>query len=177
MGCDQDSQLVTFSLRTVGVIHSPFVEAAGTPIQPCYARGIEGKVAVDDAYAVALDDIEAFDRVWLIYWMDRVKGFKRHVVPYRDTREHGLFATRSPCRPNPIGMSVVRFVRREGRVLHVADIDILDGTPLLDIKPYVPDFDAHPGAKAGWFDAAGDNRIVADERFHHKPGSDPGENM
>jgi tRNA (adenine37-N6)-methyltransferase len=148
--------------RPVGVIHSPFAEAVGTPIQPCYTQGAEGKVVVDEEYVAALDDIEGFERVWLIYWMDRVKGFTTHVIPYRDTREHGLFATRSPCRPNPIGMSVVRFVRREGRVLHVADIDILDGTPLLDIKPYVPEFDAYPGAKAGWFEAAGEDRTVAD---------------
>ena len=166
---DENSVPAPFSLRVVGVIRSPFAEAAGTPIQPCYAQGAEGKVLVDEAYAAALDDIEGFERVWLVYWMDRVNGFKPHVVPYRDTQEHGLFATRSPSRPNPIGMSVVRFVRRECRVLHVADIDILDGTPLLDIKPYVPDFDAYPGSKAGWFDAAGENRIVADERFHHNP--------
>ena len=176
MGRDQDSQLAAVKLRTVGVIHSPFAEASGTPIQPCYAQGAEGQILVDDAYAAALDDIEGFARLWLIYWMDRVKGFQTRGTPYRDTREHGLFATRSPCRPNPIGISVVRLVRREGRVLLVADIDILDGTPLLDIKPYVPDFDAHPGAKAGWFDAAGENRVVADERFHRKAGSDPGEN-
>jgi len=166
---DENSAPVPFMLRVVGVIHSPFVEAAGSPIQPCYAQGAEGKVLVDEAFAAALDDIEGFERVWLIYWLDRITGFKTHVVPYRDTQEHGLFATRSPCRPNPIGMSVVRLLRREGRGLHVADVDILDGTPLLDIKPYVPSFDAYPGVKAGWFDAAGENRIVADERFHHNP--------
>jgi tRNA-Thr(GGU) m(6)t(6)A37 methyltransferase TsaA len=166
---DENFGPAPLSLRVVGVIRSPFAEAAGTPIQPCYAQGAEGKVLVDEAYAAALDDIEGFERVWLIYWLDRVTGFKTHVVPYRDTHEHGLFATRSPCRPNPIGMSVVRLLRREGRVLYVADIDVLDGTPLLDIKPYVPDFDAYPGSKAGWFDAAGENRIVANERFHHHP--------
>ena len=88
------------------------------------------------------------------------------VVPYRDTREHGLFATRSPCRPNPIGISVVRLLRREERVLHVVDVDILDKTPLLDIKPYVPEFDSHPMSRAGWFDHGRSNREVADNRFH-----------
>jgi tRNA-Thr(GGU) m(6)t(6)A37 methyltransferase TsaA len=166
---EENSVPAPFNLRAVGVIHSPFVEAAGTPIQPCYAQGAEGTVLVDEAFAAALDDIEGFARVWLLYWLDRITGFKNHVIPYRDTHEHGLFATRSPCRPNPIGMSVVRLLRREGRILHVADIDVLDGTPLLDIKPYVPNFDAYPGAKAGWFDAAGENRVVADERFHHNP--------
>jgi tRNA-Thr(GGU) m(6)t(6)A37 methyltransferase TsaA len=166
---DENSVPAPFNLRAVGIIHSPFVEAAGTPIQPCYAQGAEGTVLVDEAFAAALDDIEGFERVWLLYWLDRITGFKTHVVPYRDTQEHGLFSTRSPCRPNPIGMSVVRLLRREGRILHVADIDILDGTPLIDIKPYVPNFDAYPGVKAGWFDAAGENRVVADERFHHNP--------
>ena len=81
-------------------------------------------------------------------------------------QERGLFATRSPCRPNPIGMSVVRLLRREGNVLHVADLDILDETPLLDIKPCVPEFDSHPMSKAGWFDTCGVDRKVADGRFH-----------
>ena len=121
---------------------------------------------MDDRFADALDDIEGFERVWLIYWMDRVVAFQPRVVPYRDTREHGLFATRSPCRPNPIGLSVVRLLSREAGVLHVADVDMLDGTPLLDIKPYVPEFDAHPSAKAGWFETGGVDRRVADGRFH-----------
>jgi tRNA-Thr(GGU) m(6)t(6)A37 methyltransferase TsaA len=157
---------VGISLRVIGRIRTPFVEATGTPIQPAYARGAEGQVIVDDAFAAALDDIEGFERVWLVYWMDRAAAFQTRVVPYRDTREHGLFATRSPCRPNPLGMSVVRLVRRDERVLHVADVDILDDTPLLDIKPYVPEFDAHPSSKAGWFDASGVDRQVADGRFH-----------
>jgi len=140
--------------------------AEGTPIQPAYALGVEGQVIVDEPFALALDDIEGFERIWLIYWMDRVSVFKPRVVPYRDTREHGLFATRSPCRPNAIGMSAVRLVCREGSILHVVDVDVLDDTPLIDIKPYVPEFDAHPSAKAGWFDTAGEDRKVADNRFH-----------
>jgi tRNA-Thr(GGU) m(6)t(6)A37 methyltransferase TsaA len=98
--------------------------------------------------------------------MDRVVPFRPRVVPYRDTRERGLFATRSPCRPNPIGLSVVRLVRREGHLLHVAGVDILNGTPLLDVKPYVPEFDAFPSSKAGWLDALGADRRTADGRFH-----------
>jgi tRNA-Thr(GGU) m(6)t(6)A37 methyltransferase TsaA len=98
--------------------------------------------------------------------MDRVGQFKARVVPYRDTQEHGLFATRSPNRPNPIGISVVSLLRREGRTLYIGDIDILDGTQLLDIKPYVPDFDSYPNSRAGWFDKAGVDRRLADRRFH-----------
>jgi tRNA-Thr(GGU) m(6)t(6)A37 methyltransferase TsaA len=162
------------SPRVIGRIRTPFVEAPGTPIQSAYAEGSEGSVIVDDAFADALDDIEGFERVWLVYWMDRVSSFKPHVVPYRDTRERGLFATRSPCRPNPIGMSVVRLLGREGGALRVADVDILDDTPLLDIKPYVPEFDAHPSAKAGWFEECGVDRRVADGRFHAPEGSKRG---
>ena len=157
---------MSLSLQVIGRIRTPFVEATGTPIQACYARDARGQVIVDDAFAAALDDIEGFDRVWLVYWMDRATTFQPRVVPYRDTREHGLFATRSPCRPNPIGLSAVRLVGRDGSVLHVADVDILDDTPLLDIKPYVPAFDAHPSSKSGWFEACGVDRQVADERFH-----------
>jgi tRNA-Thr(GGU) m(6)t(6)A37 methyltransferase TsaA len=157
------------SIQVIGVIRTPFMEAAGTPIQAAYGQGIEGQVLVREDYLRALDDIEGFERIWLIYWMDRVGRFRPRVVPYRDTKEHGLFATRSPSRPNPIGMSVVRFRRREGATLIVADIDILDGTPLLDIKPYIPDFDAHPGSRAGWFDHAGVDRRLADGRFHDPP--------
>jgi tRNA-Thr(GGU) m(6)t(6)A37 methyltransferase TsaA len=154
------------TLRPIGVIRSPFTKADGTPIQPTYARDAAGEVVVDEPYAAALDDIEGFERVWLIYLMDRASGFRPRVTPYRDTRAHGLFATRAPGRPNPIGLSAVRLVRRDGRVLHVADLDVLDATPLLDIKPYVPEFDAHPGSRAGWLEACGADRRTADGRFH-----------
>lgn len=166
MSRDHKRTRACFDLCAIGIIRTPFTEATGTPIQPSYARGEEGEVVVEETYAAALDDIEDFDRLWLIYWMDRAGKFKQRVVPYRDDREHGLFATRSPCRPNPIGISVVRLVRRKERVLYVTDVDILDRTPLLDIKPYVPEFDAQPVSKAGWFDACGTDRKVADDRFH-----------
>lgn len=156
----------SIAFYAIGLIHTPYKAAAGTPIQPAYGIGVEGVVEVYERYIEALEDIEGFERIWLIYWMDRTGRFKPKVLPYRDTQEHGLFATRSPNRPNPIGISVVRFVRREGCVLYVSDIDILDGTPLLDIKPYVPEFDAFPSSRAGWFDRAGVDRRLADGRFH-----------
>lgn len=161
-------------LEPIGRIHSPFQEAAGSPIQPAYAKGAEGRVVVDAAWAAALDDLDGFERVWLLYWMDRVDGARTKVVPYRDVVERGLFATRSPCRPNPIGLSVVRLLRREGNVLHVADVDMLDGSPLLDVKPYVPAFDAHPGSRAGWFDLTTSARETADTRFHPAGPAAPG---
>ncbi len=157
-------------LRTIGVIHTQFHKAQGTPIQPVYSVGSTGEVVVDAAYEPALADVEGFERVWLVYWFDRAGPFQPRVVPYRDTREHGLFATRAPSRPNPIGLSAVQLLRREGRVLHVAGIDVLDGTPLLDIKPYVPAFDAFPQARAGWIDADRVDRQIADDRFHDATG-------
>jgi tRNA-Thr(GGU) m(6)t(6)A37 methyltransferase TsaA len=153
-------------IHAIGKIRTPFLEASGTPIQTAYGQGIEGLVQVDEIYAPALDDIDGFERLWLIYWMDRTVPFTARVTPYRDTRQHGLFATRSPSRPNPIGLSLVRFLRREGTTLHVADIDILDDTALLDIKPYIPEFDARPGSRAGWFDAPGVDRRQSDNRFY-----------
>jgi tRNA-Thr(GGU) m(6)t(6)A37 methyltransferase TsaA len=161
---------VTVSLQPVGVVHTPFRDAAGTPIQPAFADGAAGTVVLDPSFAPALDDIEGFERMWLVYWMDRVGPYQPRVVPYRDTRERGLFATRSPCRPNPLGLSAVRLLRRDGCTLHVLDVDVLDGTPLLDVKPYVPAFDAHPSSRAGWFDRSGLDRRVADGRFHPAGG-------
>lgn len=154
------------ALQVIGRIRTPFTEAPGTPIQPAYAKGAEGEVVVDARFAAALEDVDGFERLWLVYLMDRVGPFRPRVVPYRDTTERGLFATRSPSRPNPIGLSVVRLLSREGRILRVADVDVLDGTPLLDLKPYVPEFDAFPSSRAGWFDASGSDRRVADGRFH-----------
>jgi tRNA (adenine37-N6)-methyltransferase len=162
----EDKSFKQIIIQVIGIIRTPFLEASGTPIQAAYGKDIEGQVLLHEAYAAALDDIEGFERLWLLYWMDRVGQFKPRVIPYRDTKEHGLFATRSPSRPNPIGMSVVRLLRREGPMLHIADIDILDGTQLLDIKPYITEFDAHPISKAGWFDTPGADRRIADGRFH-----------
>lgn len=153
-------------IKPIGVIRSPHRTPVGTPIQSTYAEQCEGQVVVSSEFGAALADIEGFERIWLIYHFDRANPFKPRVVPYRDTREHGLFATRSPCRPNSIGMSVVRLLGRDHDVLHVSGVDILDGTPLLDIKPYVPEFDAFPSSKAGWLDERHEERREADDRFH-----------
>lgn len=154
------------TLTPIGVIRSDHQTAAGTPIQPTYAEQCVGRVIIDRSYEDALDDIEGFERVWLIYLLDRAGEYRPRIVPYRDVREHGLFATRSPCRPNPIGLSVVRLLARDRNVLQIRGVDVLDGTPLIDIKPYVPEFDAYPESKAGWLDEGRSERTVADDRFH-----------
>jgi tRNA-Thr(GGU) m(6)t(6)A37 methyltransferase TsaA len=150
--------------RAIGVIRSPWTVARGTPVQPAFAEGARGQVLIDPAYAEALTDIEGFDRLWLIYWLDRAGPYRPLVTPYLDDRPHGVLATRSPARPNPIGLSAVRLVERRECTLEVADLDVLDGTPLLDLKPYVPRFDAW-GGRAGWLDGAPGGTTRDDGRF------------
>jgi tRNA (adenine37-N6)-methyltransferase len=167
MNTSADTKIV-MPIRPIGVIRTPFGTAAGTPIQSLYGLNIKGEVLVEEEYEAALTDIEGFERLWLIYWFDRAAPFRSKVVPYRDDREHGVFATRAPCRPNPIGISLVRLLGREATILRVADLDILDNTPLIDIKPYVPAFDARIASLAGWFDRCGVDRRIADQRFHER---------
>jgi tRNA-Thr(GGU) m(6)t(6)A37 methyltransferase TsaA len=156
-------------VRPIGVIRSPWTVARGTPIQPVYAEGARGQVVIEPACVEALADIEGFDRLWLIYLFDRAGPWRSLVTPYLDDRPHGVFATRAPARPVPIGLSVVRLLERRGGTLEVADLDVLDGTPLLDVKPYVPRFDAWPG-RAGWLDEARSGRTQDDGRFGHGRG-------
>jgi tRNA-Thr(GGU) m(6)t(6)A37 methyltransferase TsaA len=121
-------------------------------------------VEVFARYEEGLAGIEEFERIWLLCWLDRAGPVRLTVVPYLDTEPHGLFTTRAPSRPNPIGMSAVRLVRREHCVLHVAELDLLDGTPLLDIKPFVPGLDTADAGRIGWFHGAKGSGI-ADDRF------------
>lgn len=155
----------TLSLRPIGVIRSPFTEAAGTPIQTVFAADARGCVEIYPEYAEGLRDLAGFERIWLIYLLDRAPAGKLRVVPFRDDIERGIFATRAPCRPNPIGLSCIRVLAVEGGIISIADVDVLDGTPLLDIKPYVPAFDAFPGIRCGWYEKASVNRTIADDRF------------
>ena len=150
----------------IGTIHSPFKEASGTPIQPKFAEQARGSVEVKPELAEGLKDLDGFERIWLIYYLDRVKNAKLTVIPYMDTVEHGVFATRSPARPNKIGMSAVKLEKVEGNILHVSGIDILDGTPLLDIKPYAKKMDFFDVQREGWLGKVGDHQGKADDRFH-----------
>ncbi len=154
-----------FSFRPIGRLHSPFDEPEGTPIQGAYAPEVEGRAEIYEQFADGLDDIEGFSHLYLIYVFDRSRDFKLKVKPYRDDTERGVFATRAPKRPNHIGLSVARLVAREGNVLRLAEVDFLDGSPLLDIKPYVPGFDHRDDVRFGWLEDSED-RQVADGRFH-----------
>ncbi len=154
-------------LRPIGYIRSPFADPVGMPIQPAAARGVRGAVELLPEFRDGLADLEGFDRVILLYHFHRSEGYALRVVPFLDDCERGVFATRAPRRPNPIGLSVVRLVAVEGCRLVVEDVDVLDGTPVLDIKPYVPSFDAYPDECDGWLgNRVGDvRRARADRRF------------
>ncbi len=151
-------------VQQIGVIHSPFTQPTGVPIQPRYAQGAEGTVEVFEPFAAGLRDLEGFERIWLVYWFHKALTERLVVRPFKDDAEHGLFATRAPCRPNPIGISAVTLLAVEGLRLRVADLDVLDGTPLLDIKPYAPEFDHYQVRRIGWM-AGTKGRTVADDRF------------
>jgi tRNA-Thr(GGU) m(6)t(6)A37 methyltransferase TsaA len=153
------------TLTPIGTIRSPWKEARGTPIQPRFAHQAEGRVEVEEAYVEGLADLDRFDRIWLVYWFDRAPAARLTVTPFMDDTPRGLFSTRAPCRPNPIGISPVRLLAVEGCVLRVGDCDVLDGTPLLDIKPYAPRFDVFEVSRSGWLDRRDEHRTRADDRF------------
>ncbi len=140
------------SYKPIGIIHSPFKEPRGTPIQPAGAQDIEGTVEIASEYAEGLKDIEGFSHIILIYHFHLAEGYLLKIKPYMDDKSRGVFATRAPSRPNPIGISIVRLVKLDENILYIRDVDIVDGTPLLDIKPYVPQFDTRKVDKIGWLE-------------------------
>lgn len=154
-------------LKPIGIIHTPFKNLAGMPIQPAGAAGVSGTVEVFQEYKPGLKDLDGFSNIVLLYVFHRSEGFNLQVVPFMDTEPRGLFATRAPKRPNPIGMSVVQLDRIEGGTLYVSNLDMLDGSPLLDIKPYVPDFDSPTHVRTGWLELARKtvSKRQSDDRF------------
>lgn len=146
--------LPELTLQPIGVVHSPFNERIGTPRQPRAAEGVLGTIELFVASGVehALEDLTSFRFIWVLFWFHQNEGFRPKVLPPRSTERRGVFATRSPYRPNPIGLSALELLGLEGRILRVANLDILDGTPVLDIKPYVPYTDSIPEATNGWLE-------------------------
>jgi tRNA-Thr(GGU) m(6)t(6)A37 methyltransferase TsaA len=147
---NQNNTLSPITLSPIGVIHSPHARENRTPIQPVYAEGIQGTVEVFPEYAEGLRDIEGFSHIYLIYYFHKARPIRLIAKPYLEDAFHGVFATRTPQRPNPIGFSVVRLIEREDNFLHIEDVDVLDRTPLLDIKPYVSRFDHRENTRNGW---------------------------
>jgi tRNA-Thr(GGU) m(6)t(6)A37 methyltransferase TsaA len=155
-------------VRPIGRIRTPFSAATGTPIQSSVANGAEGAVEVFPEFVDGLRDIAGFERLWLVYYFHRACSPQLIVRPYLDAVERGVFATRSPARPNRIGISTVRLLAVEGNRLRIADVDMLDQTPLLDIKPYVPVFDLFEVSQIGWYANKSARGAVADDRFEGK---------
>ncbi len=156
-----------YELHPIGIIHTPFKTLEDMPIQPTGADEVQGTVVLDSAYEDGLKDLEGFSHVILLYQFHRSKGFALTVTPFLDDQPRGLFATRAPRRPNPIGLSVVQLLGCEDNILRVERIDVLDGTPLLDIKPFVPAFDVPEITRIGWMEGkvGSAGRIRSDDRF------------
>ena len=149
----------------IGIVHSPFKEPEGTPIQPSRAKGAVGTVEVFQEFVDGLCDLDGFSHIVLLCHLHRTGSYRLKVVPFLDTQIRGVFATRAPSRPNPIGLSVVELVGIDGNTLAVQGLDLLEGTPVLDIKPYVGEFDDRPNSRTGWLEDARKQTNVADDRF------------
>ena len=159
---------VTFS--PIGVIRTPFTDLAGMPIQPSGARDVLGSIVLESQFEEGLKDLDGFSHLILIYQFHRSEGFSLTVKPFLDTVPRGLFSTRAPKRPNPIGLSIVRNEKIENNIITVRDIDVLDGTPLLDIKPWVPAFDSQGEVRVGWMEKTQEHAraFKSDGRFMKK---------
>jgi tRNA-Thr(GGU) m(6)t(6)A37 methyltransferase TsaA len=138
-------------MHSIGVIHSPFTDKDQTPIQASLSQAV-GLVEIYAKFADGLQDIDGFSHIILLYTFHRSPGYSLRVKPFLDDQEHGVFTTRYPYRPNPIGISTVRLLYRQENLLTIEGVDVLDGTPLLDIKPYVPDFDVQTKVHTGWYE-------------------------
>jgi len=158
--------------KPIGRVHSPFSQTVGMPIQPGGARGVAGSVVLYDEFTGGLADLDGFSHIILLYHFHLSRGYSLQVRPFLDETKRGVFSTRAPRRPNPLGLSIVKLVGVEGNTLHIENVDILDGTPLLDIKPYVPGFDAAEADRIGWLsDRVGEvGDVNSDGRFGPSAG-------
>jgi tRNA-Thr(GGU) m(6)t(6)A37 methyltransferase TsaA len=143
---------LALTLRPVGVVRSPYRVHVGTPRQPGTGEVRDGEIVLRPGWQNLLQDLDGFSHVWVLYWFDNSRGWNEQVAPPRDRKKRGLFATRSPHRPNPLGLSLVRLLSVRGTTLAIRGLDMLDGTPVLDLKPYVRDVECVPEATRGWLD-------------------------
>jgi tRNA (adenine37-N6)-methyltransferase len=156
-------------LRPIGLVHSSQADPMGAPLHPRMASGFRGELELFSEFVDGLADLEGFSRIWLVFLLHRsLPPGSLQIIPYRDIVPRGIFSTRAPSRPNPIGISPVRLIERKGDRLILDEVDLLDGTPILDIKPYVPEYDSYPSERTGWI---GESPIAAsvtraDGRFH-----------
>ncbi|HAF28274.1 MAG TPA: tRNA (N6-threonylcarbamoyladenosine(37)-N6)-methyltransferase TrmO [Bacteroidales bacterium] len=151
----------------IGIIKTPFKKKEGMPIQPTGAPGVKGEIEIYDEFKDGLKDLDGFSHIILIYHLHQSVGFQLNVKPFMDDQLRGVFSTRAPKRPNPIGLSVVKLTKIENNILHIENIDVLDGTPLIDIKPFIPDVDSPKADRLGWLDGKS-NKMgdkLSDNRF------------
>jgi tRNA-Thr(GGU) m(6)t(6)A37 methyltransferase TsaA len=136
--------------KPIGIIHSPFTKLEGMPIQPSAAQGIKGHIVIHQDYVDGIRDLDGFSHIYLIYHLHLSHSFKLRIIPFLDNQQRGVFSTRAPNRPNPIGLSVVNLIKIESNIIEIANVDIVDGTPLLDIKPYVQEMNMVKQYRTGW---------------------------
>ena len=155
------------TIKPIGIIHTPYNRIEEMPIQPKGASGVEGYILLDEDYIEGLKDLEGFSHIYLIYSFHKAKRTEMLVTPFMDIEKRGVFATRSPLRPNHIGISIVELKRVEGYKIFIEGVDMLDGTPLLDIKPYIEKFDGVKGSRSGWLQASDEqiSKKRSDNRF------------
>jgi len=160
---------ITYS--PIGIIHSPFNKLSGMPIQPTCESSAPGYVELYPEFVEGLKDLLGFSHIYLIYHLHEIHQSRLRVTPFLDKEPHGIFATRAPSRPNPLGLSLVKLIRIEENLVYVDDIDILDKTPLLDIKPYIPEFENTNDIRVGWLERAKGEvkEKKSDKRFVDKP--------
>ncbi len=156
-----------FECEYIGVVHSPHLELANMPIQPVGARDVEGTIEVYERFAAGLNDLEGFSHIYILYHFHKASRSELEVIPYMDTHKRGVFATRSPLRPSHIGLSIVELVSIENNSLRIKGVDMLDGTPVLDIKPYIEKVDRRENTKDGWLKKSDENtwQKRSDDRF------------
>ena len=156
---------ITF--EQIGTIFSPFKTTENMPIQSKGAKGIKGKIILNEEFILGLNDLGGFSHIILLYYFHKSIGFELETKPFLDNLKRGVFSTRAPKRPNGIGMSVVKLLNIDKNIINIENVDILDGTPLLDIKPYISDFDIHNVEKSGWTKnkTLNLNSIKSDKRF------------
>ncbi|MFX1368999.1 MAG: tRNA (N6-threonylcarbamoyladenosine(37)-N6)-methyltransferase TrmO [Promethearchaeota archaeon] len=158
---------MTIKIKQIGVIYTPFKSSEGVPIQSTKSDAI-GEALLNEEYARGLDSLDGFSHIILLYWCHKANPPSMMVKPYLDTKEHGIFSTRAPSRPNPIGLSIVELIQVEETGLRFKGADMLDGTPLLDIKPFVPEFDNRISATSGWLSRSlkkQSQSFISDDRF------------
>ena len=149
----------------IGIIHTPFKTTQGMPVQAARAKGIKGTIEIKHEYIDGLKDLDGFSHIILLFHLHLSKGYSLQVIPFFDDHPRGLFATRAPKRPNPIGLSIVALKKVSNNILEIEDVDMLDGTPLLDIKPYTPEFDNRGTVQTGWLANAKSKNVKSDKRF------------